>query len=77
MNGILPCLVRWACRAGTRDFYPALAALDSPVQKYFFLTLHYCNLCVPIAQQPGQAVLHGRLSLNLCLGFAESGSSLS
>ncbi len=25
------------------------------------------NLCVPIAQQPGQAVEHGRLSLNACL----------
>jgi hypothetical protein len=34
-------------------------ALVSPVQNIFFLTVH--NLCVPLAQQPGQAVVHGRL----------------
>jgi hypothetical protein len=28
--------VRWACRAGTRYFCPALAALVGPEQKYFF-----------------------------------------
>jgi hypothetical protein len=27
MNGVLP----WACRSGTRDFHPALAALVGPV----------------------------------------------
>ncbi len=31
-EGVLPWLVRWALRASTRDFYPALAALVSPVQ---------------------------------------------
>jgi hypothetical protein len=35
MKGLLPWLVRWARRAGTRDFYPALAALVSPVQNIF------------------------------------------
>jgi hypothetical protein len=54
MKGVLPCLVRWALHAGTKDFYPALAALVSPVQNIF-------NLCVPIAQQPEQAVVQGRL----------------
>jgi hypothetical protein len=49
--------------AGTRDFYPALAALISPVQHIFFLTVHYFNF----SQQPGQAVEQGRLSLNVCL----------
>ncbi len=29
-------MVRWACRAGTRDFCPALAALVGPVQNMFF-----------------------------------------
>ncbi len=29
-------LVRWACRAGTRDFCPALAALVGPVKNIFF-----------------------------------------
>ncbi len=35
--------------------------------KFFPPTVHYFNLCVPIAQQPGQAVVQGRLSLNVCL----------
>ncbi len=38
-----------------------------PEPNNFFLTGHYFNLCVPIAQQPGQAVVPGRLSLNVCL----------
>jgi hypothetical protein len=36
MKGVLPCLVRWACRAGKRYFYPALADLFGPVQNIFF-----------------------------------------
>jgi hypothetical protein len=32
---ILPWLVRWACRASTRDFCPALAALVDTVQIFF------------------------------------------
>ncbi len=60
-------VVRLACHAGTRNFYPALAALFSPVQNIFFLTVHYFSLCVPNAQQPGQPVVQGRLSLNVCL----------
>ncbi len=32
---VLPWLVHWACRAGTRDFCPASAALVSPVQNIF------------------------------------------
>ncbi len=38
---VIPWLVRWTCRAGTRDFCPALAARVGPVQKYFFLAVHY------------------------------------
>ncbi len=49
--------------------YPSLAALVSPVQNIFFLTIHFFNLCVPIAQQPGQAVVQGRLSMNVCLRY--------
>jgi hypothetical protein len=63
---VLPWLVRLARCAGTRDFYPALAALVSPVQNIFFLTIHYFNICILIAQQLGQAVVQGRLSLNVC-----------
>jgi hypothetical protein len=36
MKGVRPWLVRWARRVATRDFYPALAALVSPVQNIFF-----------------------------------------
>jgi hypothetical protein len=66
IKGVLPWLVRWACRAGTRDFCPALAALVSPVQNITFFTALFFTILVPIAQQPGQAVVLGRLSLCLC-----------
>jgi hypothetical protein len=39
----LPSLVHWACRAGSRDFCPALAALDVSVQNIFFRTIHNFN----------------------------------
>ncbi len=68
MKGVLPWLVRWACRAGTRDFSPALTALLCPVQNIFFPhNVHYFNSFVPITQQAGQAVVLGRLSPNMCL----------
>jgi hypothetical protein len=41
MKGVIPWLVRWAGRAGTRDFYPAVASLISPVQNMFFLPVYY------------------------------------
>jgi hypothetical protein len=65
MKEVLPWLVRWTHRANTIDFCPALAALVSPVLKIIFLTEHYFTLLVPIAQQPGQAIEPGRLSLNM------------
>jgi hypothetical protein len=43
MKGVLPGLVSWACRAGTIDFCSVFAALVSPVQNIFFLTVHYSN----------------------------------
>jgi hypothetical protein len=65
MKGFPSWLVHWARLAGTRD----LAALVRPVEKVFFLTVHYFNEYdyAPIAQQPGQAVVQGRLSRNVCL----------
>jgi hypothetical protein len=72
MKGVLPWLVSRALRASIRDFYPALLALVSQAQNIFFLTGHYFNPCVPIAQQPGQAVVQGRQSLNLCLWYTYS-----
>ncbi len=49
-------------------FCPALAALVSPVQKYFFLTTPY-TIYFNCIQRPaaGQAVVPQRLSLNMCL----------
>ncbi len=68
MKGILPWSVRWDCRAGTRDScFDVLAALVGLVQNIFFLTVHYFNSFVPIAQQAGQAVVLGHLSLSMCL----------
>ncbi len=67
MKGVLPWLVRWTRRAGTKDFCPALAAIVSPAQNVIFLTVHFFTLLVPIAQQPGQAGVLGRLSLCLCI----------
>ncbi len=49
-----------------KRFLSCLAALFRPVQK-FVLTVHFFNLCVPNAQQPGQAVVQSRLSMNVCL----------
>jgi|688.fasta_scaffold329747_1 hypothetical protein len=59
MQGLLPWLVRWACRAGTRDFCPSKTALVGPVQNIFFLAVHYFNPFGPIGQQAGQAAVLG------------------
>jgi hypothetical protein len=67
MKGVLPWLVHWSCRVGSKDFCSALAALVDPVQNIFFLTVHYFNDFDPIAQQSGQAAMLGRLSLSTVL----------
>ncbi len=41
IKGVLPCLFRWANHAGTKDFFPILAALDGPVQNIVFLLFHF------------------------------------
>jgi hypothetical protein len=64
---ILPWLVRWAYRTGTRVFCSALAALVGLAQNIFFLTIHFFNSFVPIAQQTGQAAVLGRLSRSVSL----------
>ncbi len=76
MIGFFPWLVCLTRRAGTIDFCPALAALVSPVQNIIFLTIHFFTLLVPIAQQPGQAVVLGRLSLYVSLSMTNNGKSL-
>jgi hypothetical protein len=45
MKWVLSWLVRWACRADTRDFCSALVALVGLVQNIFFLTINYFNFC--------------------------------
>ena len=67
MKRVLPWLIRWACRAGTRDFCSALAAQVGPVQNIIFLAIYYFDPFVPIAQQPVQAAVLGRLSLSVCV----------
>jgi hypothetical protein len=67
MKGVLSWLVRWACRAGTRDFCSALAVLVGQVQNIFFLAIHDLNSFVPIPQQVGQATVLGHLSVSMDL----------
>jgi hypothetical protein len=45
-----------------------MAAQVSPEQNSIFLTAHLFTFLIPIAQQPGQAVVLGRLSLCLWYG---------
>ncbi len=56
-------MVRWARRTSTIDLYHAMTA------NYFFLTVHYFNLCAHIVQKLRQAVVQGRLSVNVCLHY--------
>ncbi len=69
MKGVLPKLVCWARSAGTTDFCPALAALVSPVQNIISSPRTLFHFISPSAQQPGQAVVLGRLSL--CLWYKQ------
>ncbi len=66
IKGVLSWLVRWACRAGTRDFGSALAALVGPV----LIVLNF-NSFVSIAPHAGQAAMLGRLFLSVCLWFRQ------
>ncbi len=45
----------------------AWAALVNLIKIFLFSPVHYFNSFVPIAQQAGQAVVPGRLSLSMCL----------
>ncbi len=54
-----------------KRFLFCLGCSSRPSVKYFFfLTIHYFNSFVPIAQQAGQAAVLGRLSLSMCLWSA-------
>jgi hypothetical protein len=69
MKGVLAWVVCSARCAGTRDFFPTSVSLVGPVQNIFFLAVYYFSSFVPIDQQAGQAVVPGRLSLNVYLCF--------
>jgi hypothetical protein len=60
-------MIHWARRAGTRDFYPGFASLVCPVQNMFSSPYTISIYVAPFAQQPGQAVVQGRLSLIMYL----------
>jgi hypothetical protein len=47
--------------------FSALAALVGPVKNIIFLTVHYFNSFISIAQQAGMAVVPGCLSLSICV----------
>jgi hypothetical protein len=51
MKEVLPWLVRWACRAGTRDFCSALAAEVDPVQNIFSSSY---TISIPLASSPSK-----------------------
>jgi hypothetical protein len=55
----------WARRAAALVFCSALAALVSPVQDISYLTAPFFTFLIPIALQPWQSVVQGRLSLCL------------
>ncbi len=75
---VLPCLVHWALRAGTRDFYPALAALIGPVQN-IFASAYTFSIYVPpspsnLGRQPCMAAyLCLCVSVSTCLRGAWGG----
>ncbi len=55
-----------SCRYKRFLFYLSCSSRLS-TKYFFFLTVHYLNSFVPIAQQAGQAAVLGRLSLSVCL----------
>ncbi len=73
MQGVLPRLVRWARRAVTRDFCPALAALISPGQNIIFLTAHFFHFISPhhSATLPGSRA-GSPVSVSLCSTLTHS-----
>ncbi len=65
MKEVLPWLV-------LGHFCPALSILVIPVPNIILLTANFFTDLVPIAQQPGQAGVLGRLSLCLWRGLKSS-----
>jgi hypothetical protein len=63
-----PSLVgSWGLSCQYKIYLSCLDCSNSPVQNMFFLTLHYFNSFILIAQQAGQAVVLGRQCLSVSL----------
>ncbi len=67
MKDVLPWLVRWAFMPVQETFILPRLLWSAQYKIFFSAPYTIFNLCVPIAQQPGQAVVPGHLSLNVCL----------
>jgi len=72
MKGAFPWLVCWAPCAGTRNFYPAMAALVRPSTNIFSSPYTFSLYLSPSPSElAGQAVVPCRLSFNDCLWFQQ------
>ncbi len=65
-----------SCRRYKRFLF-CLGCYSLPSTKYFFLTVHYFNSFVPIAEQVGQAAVLGHLPLSVCLWVCPSLQAIS
>ncbi len=52
IKGILPWLVRWACRAGTRDFWYCLGCSSRPSTKLVFSSMY--TISIPLSPSPSK-----------------------
>ncbi len=66
-EGVLPWLIRWACRAGTRDFCPALPTVVRPY-KIFFTLLGACLKIIEGTNQRGTRLPDIFKSSNIFIG---------
>ncbi len=74
MKGVLPWLVRWVRRPGTRDFRPASAAVVGPIKKYFFLSrtlFHFICPHHPASWVVGTIDFDTQCNSKNCLPFSE------
>jgi hypothetical protein len=72
IKGIRPWLVRWACRAGKRDFSSALAALVCPLHN-IFLFPHQSPYTISVHFSPSSSKLGRKSCWVACLLVCVSG----
>jgi hypothetical protein len=66
MNGVLPCFGSLCLLCWYEISVLPWLLYSAQYKIIFFLAVHYLNSLVPSAQQAGQAVVLGRLSLSMC-----------